>query len=203
MYPVTGIDVPTTRAGVHDHRYVGVSEKDQVQVRLALQRAERPPFQRRAPGQFRWSGWSPEISTTQPIAMRQQRAEAGELHHDRLIVEIDADLIAQHATAPPVVVAPHHGDAHAAVDDFPEELEHGVVPLSVPPPVFEPEIEEITVQDDVRGGGGGLFQPAEKRLLLDHGGRAEVDVGGDEDRFAGFYLMHPRRFARTGDAWKG
>jgi hypothetical protein len=114
--------------------------------------------------------------------MREVRPESGVIPHHRVLQELQADLIAEVTATPPIVVSAHERDGQAGVHQLAQQTQNAFVPLGNAPTELEPEVEEVSVEDQERAGVGCSGQPRQEGLLLGLGRRAEVDVGGDVDR---------------------
>lgn len=113
--------------------------------------------------------------------MRYARRVPGQGPRHRLVEEFDADLVPQVPTTPPIMVAAHEGDWNTRGHDHPKPFQERLVPTGDPPLVFEPEIEEISIDQDRRRAGRGVVEPLEKRLLVSRRTCSEMDIGGDVD----------------------
>ncbi len=116
--------------------------------------------------------------------MDEQCAATGEFDFGAVGKELYPHLV-PHEIAPPRIVVPaEEGDPNPAIDQIREGGQHPVMASLDDGAVLEPEIEEVTIDDQGRGlvrEGAEEGAEGELRSCRD---RSEVDVGNDVDWLA-------------------
>ncbi len=79
--------------------------------------------------------------------------------------KVDSDAVAQEASAPPVVVAAQEKYGYPGFHEVGQLREHSDVLGEDDPPVFEPEIEEIAIDDQAAARFLYMEQPSPERLF--------------------------------------
>ena len=95
---------------------------------------------------------------------------------------VDADVAAEHVAAPTVVVAGDHDDLHAGVDDVGKGGERSKSAARNDCTPFEPELEQITIDDERSAMRRDVSQERDDRSLDFIRREAEVCVGEDVAR---------------------
>ncbi len=121
-----------------------------------------------------------QVPSTQAVSMRHEAAAARELPGERLPVEVQADLVGEVGSTPPIMVASHEVDRHAAVHDLGQKPEGASVPSGDHAAIFKPEIEEIPIDEKCRSLWGRPSEPT-----VEGSGRgvrygSEVHIARDE-----------------------
>src|SRR5688572_17418472 len=113
----------------------------------------------------------------QSVPVLDSGAPAAEVARPRSDVVIDADIISQDLASPAIVVARDHQDRDATLPEIRQSGEHaeGAARHDVPP--FEPELEEIAVDDQRSRPTREMPQELHQRALDVTGGETEVRVG--------------------------
>src|SRR5690606_13292943 len=106
-----------------------------------------------------------QVTATQPVAMCHQGGLAGDGRAERTVVELETDLLPQEAAAPCVVIAAGECDRNAGLDELGKRGEHPEVPARDDRPVLEPEIEQVTGDQQCAGFGRASLQKAEEATL--------------------------------------
>ena len=88
--------------------------------------------------------------------MGDERPQSREIADDRIRLEGQADVVAEEPAAPPVVVPPHEGHGKATIDEFGQSPEGSCVSTWNDRAVLEPEVEEISVEDQFGRVIGGI-----------------------------------------------
>jgi hypothetical protein len=91
--------------------------------------------------------------------MSDERSFAREEHLHRFLVKDHSDLICEIAASPPVVVASHEVNRDTGIADLAKEMEHPIVAGWNPGSPFEPEVEEVSVQEDQACRSAGKVEP--------------------------------------------
>src|SRR5690554_943593 len=106
-----------------------------------------------------------QVTATQPVAMCHEGGLAGDGRAERTVVELETDLLPQEAAAPCVVIAAGECDRNAGLDELGKRGEHPEVPARDDRPVLEPEIEQVTGDQQCPGFGRASLQKAEEATL--------------------------------------
>ena len=123
------------------------------------------------------------VRGAESIPVRDVRTPPSDAAPRRLGEDFDSDFIAEETPPPRVVVPAHEQDAHASLHEPPEASEHVELAARNHLTVFEPEVEQVAVDEKLVAPAIRLLEEGEKRarVLLGHG--AEVDVGHDDGAF--------------------
>lgn len=121
----------------------------------------------------------PEVSVTEPVAVRQVRSSTTDLSGDWAVDEFDAYFIGQEGSAPRVVISPDEADPHTSIDKFGQRLQGSKVPTEYYRAVLKPEVEQIAIDYEVTGGPAREGEEFMKRSLAGFRGGTEVGIRND------------------------
>lgn len=121
----------------------------------------------------------PEVSVTEPVAVRQVRSSTTDLSGDWSVDEFDAYFIGQEGSAPRVVISPDEADPHTSIDKFGQRLQGSKVPTEYYRAVLKPEVEQIAIDYEVTGGPAREGEEFMKRSLAGFRGGTEVGIRND------------------------
>ena len=91
------------------------------------------------------------LAVTQPIAVLDAHVPAGYRAFPRSDEIVDADILPQHLTTPTIVIARDPEDIHARFLDFGECGERAETVAWNHALPLEPEVEQVTIDDQRRG----------------------------------------------------
>jgi len=121
-----------------------------------------------------------QVTLPESVAVGDEGPESSQAHANRVLVNVEPDLVGEEASSPPVVVASDEVHPHTPVHQGGEPTQHPCGPSGNDAPVLEPEIEEIAIEDQVTGPGLGVVEPGVKVGHPLRGGGSEVQVTGHE-----------------------
>ena len=128
------------------------------------------------------------LSLQQAVSVRHVGVPSGDLRAKRTVQELHADLLAEKAAGPAVVVSADEPRSHSGVHDIGEPAKNGEVAAKHDTPVLEPEIEQVTVDEQVLRPPGEPFEELEKRPLAVRRYLPDVHIGDDD----GGWTVHAR-----------
>ena len=99
------------------------------------------------------------VAAAEAVTVGNEGGAPGQRGTDRRPVERDPDLVGQARAAPPVVVATQERDRDTGVHGLRDRAQHAHMAARDRPPVLEPEVEDVAVQDHVRGTSADVAQP--------------------------------------------
>ena len=123
------------------------------------------------------------VRGAESIPVRDVRTPPSDASPRRLGEDLDADFIAEETPPPRVVVSAHEQDPHATFHEPPQAGEHVELTARDHLTVFEPEVEQVAVDEKLVAPAVRLLEEGEKRARVFLGHGAEVDVGHDDGAF--------------------
>jgi acyl-CoA thioester hydrolase len=108
------------------------------------------------------------------VAVLDMRAPSGGAIDDRTESVVDPDVVAQHLATPAVMVAGDHRYGNARVDDVGERRERAEAPTRDHRSPLEPELEQITVDDERSAARRDM--PEERHDASLHAGVGESEM---------------------------
>ena len=106
------------------------------------------------------------------------------------VKELNSDLFGQIPAAPPVVVSPDQGQRDSGVNDLFQLGQQVAVSTRGAGSVLEPEVEQVSVNDNGRRFNRCVVQPVEKRSLVGGWSCPGMDIRGQKD---GLGFRHARK----------
>ena len=128
----------------------------------------------------RLEGSVPPVSPTQAIAMGYVGSEPSHLGPDGPIEEFDANLVRQESPSPRIMISAQHSNPDPRIDEIRQHAEHREVTAQDHGVILEPEVEQITVYQEIIGD---IRYPGEERHycgLVVRWSRSKVGVGDDD-----------------------
>jgi len=135
-------------------------------------------------------GCAPEHKTKEPISqitapntvpMGQEGPPSLDIQDHGLLQKLHAHLLPEVAPSPPIVVAAKEKDRNPLVHQPGQSSEDPGMTSGNHAPIFEPEIEQVTVDDDPGGITSTVFQPGQEGSLRPRGSVPQVDIAGQVD----------------------
>lgn len=120
------------------------------------------------------------VAPTQAIAMGNIGPQPSHLGLDGSVEELDAYFVSQESPAPRIVVSAEHPNPDPRIDEIRQDAKHGEVPTQDHGIILEPEIEQITVDQEIIGD---IRYPGEERHycgFVVRWSRSKVGVGDDD-----------------------
>lgn len=126
------------------------------------------------------------VALSESVPMSDEGPPTVQLQDHRFPAEEKAELLFQKAPTPPVMVPAEEHDRDAPVYKTCQGSQGPQVPAGDDAPVLEPEIEQVTQEDDLPCLGARMLQPSQEGPLGLRGDCPEVYVTGEVDGF-GFH----------------
>lgn len=122
-----------------------------------------------------------DIATSDAVPMHHEGAPAGQRHLGCVVEEIDADLVPKERTTPRIVIAAHEIDRDTTLAKVFQRRQNPIVLRLDHGPVFEPEIEEVAVDQKTGTGLSDVREKAAKGTLRLGRDGAKMNIGNDVD----------------------
>ena len=127
-----------------------------------------------------------EIPPSHAVAVYHQRSSARDLDFFTFPQDFYTDPLAQESATPGVVVATQETNPHTRFPELGQRREHAIVLRLDDTPVLEPEVEQVPVDQELRGVHDDMSQKAPKGALGRLGNSAEMYVGNN----VGWPILH-------------
>ena len=119
------------------------------------------------------------LARPKAVAVLDAGLPPGERAFPRADVVVDSDIISQHGTAPTVVIAGDHQNRCSRFVQLSEGSEHAKARTWNDCPPLEPELEEVSINDERRGAPLEMLQESQQ-IAFDHWiGKSEMQIGDD------------------------
>lgn len=143
-------------------------------VNLSEYRARRP-----TPDHRFESSVSP-VPTSQSVSVRDIGSATTYLYAHGPVQELDTYFFGEKPASPRVMIAAQQPDPHARIDEVGEQSQYREMPAQDHGLILEPEIEEVSVDQEVVCLIGDSGQELHEGGLVGHGSCPEVRIGNDD-----------------------
>ncbi len=129
------------------------------------------------------------FAAEQAVPVSDVGLPARELGVHEAVQQLDSDLVSQEAAGQSVVVSADESGPHAGLHDIGQPTEDREVAAEDDAPVLEPEVEQVSVDEQLRRPSGQRVEELEESSLAVGRNLPEVHIGDDD----GGSTVHARK----------